>query len=283
MLYQKIIEKLLFPTLTVHSKKLAKAIRGKKILITGASYGIGRVLALRLAQRGVTLVLVARSTDQLEEVANKCKKLGAEVVLYNFDLRNQKLLHHFIEELQESPQPIAIFVNNAGKSIYRYWKDSTHRLHDFERTMALNYHTPVAITMGIYEQLRKTNGQIINVSAVNVLLNPTSGWSAYQASKTAFDQFFRCIAPELEHNGIRATSLYFPLVRTPMIAPNPQYKNTPAMTAEQAAERIVYSIIKRKKRYRPWWLWFVQTISFLWRGLWEIIDRKTLSKRYSAQ
>ena len=112
-------------------------------------------------------------------------------------------------------------------------------------------------------QLQVNQGQIINVSALNVLLLPMPEWSAYQASKSAFDQWFRSVSPELSAHGITTSTLYLPLVRTRMIAPTAMYQSAPAMRPEQVAALIGRLIIHKKTSFKPWWLYPVEVLSVL--------------------
>jgi short-subunit dehydrogenase len=169
-----------------------------------------------------------------------------------------------------------VFVNNAGKSIRRSVFDSLDRLHDFSRTMNLNYFGPVQLLLSLIPTLVARQGQVINISAVNVLLAPAPKWAAYQASKTAFDQWFRCVGPELNARGVSTTSIYLPLVRTRMIEPTPEYKNMPAMQPEQVAQLICRAINSRRRTYGPWWLMAAQLASVVLRWPWERIMTRRL-------
>jgi NAD(P)-dependent dehydrogenase (short-subunit alcohol dehydrogenase family) len=101
------------------------------------------------------------------------------------------------------------------------------RAHDFERTIQLNYLAPVKLCLALIPKLQQTHGQIINVSAINVLMAPTVNWAAYQASKTVFDQWLRCASAELENQHIKISTAYLPLIRTRMIEPTQIYNHAP--------------------------------------------------------
>jgi short-subunit dehydrogenase len=138
---------------------------------------------------------------------------------------------------------------------------------------------PVQLLLGLIPTLVARRGHVINVSAVNVLMAPAPYWAAYQASKTAFDQWLRCVAPELEARGVRTTSIYLPLVRTRMIEPTRHYQNLPAMRPEQVAQLICRAIISRRRRYAPWWLLLAQLASVLFRGPWEAAWGRRLKRK----
>ncbi|NQX43339.1 SDR family NAD(P)-dependent oxidoreductase [Pedobacter steynii] len=278
------MERLLFPSVKVNQQDLNRAIKGKTVLITGASYGIGECVAYGLAREGVTLILVARTDEKLHELKKDLEARGAIVHTFSADLRNEEALNAlFVYMRQYSLEKVDILISNAGKSIHRFVYDSLDRFHDFKRTMALNYEAPVQMMLKLIPALEQQQGQIINISAINVLLAPAPGWAAYQASKTAFDQWFRCVSPELKARGIACSSLYFPLVRTRMMAPTLAYREMPAMQPEQAAEIIFRTIIKRSRIYSPWWVFPAQVFSVLFRRPWEFFISANLKKKIHAK
>ena len=277
-----ILESVLFPSTNLNEKKLRQRLKGKTVLITGASYGIGEALAYKLAPTGAHLLLIARTTEQLEIVKKNIEDQGGAATIYPTDLTKPEQVQQLIVSLLNLPSGIDIVINNAGKSIRRPIKDSLDRLHDFTRTMGVNYLGPVQLLLSLIPILEKNKGQVINISAINVLLAPAPSWAAYQASKTAFDQWFRCASPELELSGIATTSIYLPLVRTRMIAPTPIYNNMPAMNAGHVAKIICNCIINRSKRHTPWWLIFPQVASAIFLRPWERLSSYYLKRNSNA-
>jgi short-subunit dehydrogenase len=246
-------------------------LAGKTVLITGASYGIGACLAERLAETPAHLLLVARTAEKLLDVKQRVEAKGGRADVFPCDLASAAEVQTLVEKLLQLPDGIDVFVNNAGKSIRRSIFDSLDRLHDFTRTMNLNYFGPVQLMLRLIPTLVARQGHVINVSAVNVLLVPAPRWAAYQASKTAFDQWFRSVGPELNARGVSTTSLYLPLVRTRMIEPTAAYKHMPAMRPEQVAQLICKALISRRRTYAPWWLLGAQLASVLLRWPWEVL------------
>lgn len=262
-----LIEHLLFPPKRCDEKKLAAALAGKTVLITGASYGIGESLAFLLSKTGANLILVARTKEKLEAIRNKIETetATASVRIFPVDLTNDNEVENLLSDLQNLPNGVDVFVSNAGKSIRRPLFESLERFHDFTRTMALNYFAPVKLTLALVPVLQRNRGHIINISAVNVLLIPAPFWTAYQSSKTAFDQWFRSAASELEAAGIAATSVYLPLVRTRMIEPTAEYKDAPAMSPDHVARIVCRAIYTPRRIFKPWWLIFGQLASVVFR------------------
>ena len=246
-------------------------------MITGASFGIGEALTYQLADIDCQLVLVARTVEKLELIKQQLTTKKAVVHIFAVNLSDERQLHEFVKKL--SLFNIDIFINNAGKSICRSIMQSLDRYHDFQRTMQLNYVAPVKLCLALIPQLQKSKGQIINVSAINVLLAPTPHWAAYQASKAAFDQWLGCAHSELAVNHITVSSLYLPLVRTRMIAPTKAYQHAPAMHVEQAAIRISKLVLSRKAYDKPWWCLLGQLGSILLLRLWLKVTQHYLRKK----
>lgn len=267
----RMLEKILFfPARTsLNNEKLAAALHNKTIVITGASSGIGESLAYRLADQPAHLVLVARRQDKLRQMKEEIERHNAKVSVYGADLRQADELEGLLAFLHGLPGGPDIIVSNAGLSINRSIMDSLDRSHDFTRTMAINYLAPVQLLLSLIPLLKRNNGHIINVSTINTSLIPFPKWAAYQASKAAFDTWLRSAAPELNAEGISTTSVYLPLVRTPMIEPTAAYERMPAMRPEHAAAVIAKSMYTKRRRWMPWWLPLGQLASLLFRGLWE--------------
>jgi len=248
------------------------------VLITGASYGIGESLAYKLAATGAHLILIARTEKKLSLIKKDIEAQGGTATIFPTDLTKTEQVEQLSVQLLALPSSIDIVINNAGKSIRRPVKESLDRFHDFTRTIGVNYLGPVQLILSLIPVLEQNKGHIINVSAINVLLAPAPHWAAYQASKSAFDQWFRSVSPELQLAGIATTSVYLPLVRTRMIAPTPAYDNMPAMSAEHVARIICKCIINRNRSYAPWWLIFGQLGSVIFRKPWERLSTYYLKR-----
>lgn len=264
-----LLEYFLFPPKKIDLLALHQQLAHKTILITGASFGIGAHTAQLLAAPQVHLILVARSPAPLQALQQELQQKGAQVSYFPTDLTQPEQVDALLHQLQLLGKNLDIILNNAGHSILRSIHQAKDRYHDFERTMRVNYLGPVRLILPLLEGLEQQKGQLINSSAVNVLLLPAPYWSAYQASKTAFDQWLRAVAPELRAKGVQCSSIYFPLVRTRMIAPTKAYANTPALSPQQAALIIGQTILTRSPQYQPWWLVFAQLGTAFFRRPWE--------------
>lgn len=264
------LSNVLFPVFKPDFSRLAQRLHHKTIIITGASYGIGEALSYILADIDCRLILLARTTEKLQTIQHQLSAKKAQIEIFPIDLRNNEQIDHFLNHIEHNQ--IDILINNAGHSIRRPIMQSLHRLHDFERTMQLNYFAPVKLCLALIPKLQQTLGQIINVSAINVLLAPTVNWAAYQASKTAFDQWLRCASAELENQNIKISTAYLPLVRTRMIEPTKLYDHVPALQPQQAATIICRLLLTRKHHYKPWWTIPAQLASVLFNPIWQKIN-----------
>ena len=273
-------ERLLFPNVTIDKEKLADKISGKTIVITGATYGIGAQLALLFSCYKVHLVLIARTEEKLNEIAGIITRNGSRCSIIPADLYLEKETDDTIEVLLNLPEGIDVFISNAGKSITRSLSHSLDRYHDVTRTNALNYLAPVKLLLKITPLLRAGKGLIVNVSSLNVLLLPAPKWAVYQTSKTAFDQWFRSNSAEWRIMGIKAKTIYLPLVRTRMITPNEHYRNYPAMLPQQAALRIATLLYSHNSHSKPWWSIYPQAGSFFGRYIWEKLSCYTLKQQH---
>jgi short-subunit dehydrogenase len=262
---------LFFPILWYSRAKLRRRLAGKTVLITGASYGVGESLAETLAGAGAHLLLVARTAEKLLEVKKKVEERGGRADVFPCDLSDPAAVRALLGQLLQLPNGIDLVVSNAGKSIRRSVFDSLDRLHDFTRTMNVNYFGPVQLLLGLIPTLVARRGHVINISTGNAVVLPAPKWAAYGASKVAFDYWFRSVGPELNARGVATTSMYLPLVRTRMSAPTAYLQRLPAMQPEQVARLICRAINSRRRWYKPWWLWPAELGSVLFRWPWEVV------------
>ncbi|RVW02290.1 SDR family NAD(P)-dependent oxidoreductase [Rhodococcus spongiicola] len=232
-------------------RTLAGAVASRRVLITGASSGIGRAAAIELGAAGAVVILVARREAELQEVVDAVTARGGQAFAYPCDLNDAEASEAMISKVLAEQGGVDILVNNAGRSIRRSLADSYERAHDFERTMQLNYFAAVRLMLGVLPGMRERQfGQVINVlSVANLFGGPR--YSAYVASKAALDEVSTCFQAETLHQNITFTSVYMPLVKTAMIAPNKQYADAPALTSEQGGQVICDAIIRRPRRMGP--------------------------------
>jgi len=229
-------------------RSLAHSVRGRRILITGASSGIGLETALKVGEAGGEVILVSRTRENLDEVAGRVRERGGTAHVHPADLSDIDDLDRMAREVISEHGGIDVLINNAGRSIRRSVARSYDRFHDYERTMQLNYFGALKLILAFLPGMReRKDGHVVNVSSIGVQTN-TPRFSAYVASKAALDAFSRCVAPECVADNIKFSTVYMPLVRTPMIEPTDMYKAFPTLSPDEAALMICDTLIDKPKR-----------------------------------
>ncbi len=227
---------------------LPERVEGKVVMVTGATSGIGKASALKLARAGATVLVIARTAEKLEETLHEIDQLGGTAQAYSCDVSDLTDVDNLVQQVLADHGHVDILVNNAGRSIRRSVVHAFDRFHDYERTMQLNYFGALRLIMQLMpSMIENGSGHVINISSIGVLTNAPR-FSAYVASKAALDAFTRCAASELAHEGIRFTTINMPLVRTPMIAPTKIYNHVPTISPTQAADMICDAIVRQPKR-----------------------------------
>ena len=229
-------------------RSLEGKIKGKVVVVTGGTSGIGEATAIKLATAGAKVAIVARDPEKAQLTLAKIKEAGGTAKFYSCDLSDLASCDKLVVSVLKDFGTCHFLVNNAGRSIRRGIANSFDRFHDFERTMSLNYFGSLRLIMGFLPAMMKQDsGHIINISSIGVLTQAPR-FSAYVASKAALDAFSGCAASEFVDNHISFTTINMPLVRTPMIAPTKMYNSVPTLSPEQAADLVVEAIVYKPVR-----------------------------------
>ena len=252
-------------------RSLRGAVSGKKVLVTGGSSGIGRATALKLADAGAHVLIVARDPDKLASVREEIERRGGQAGTYECDIADPQACDAFIARLLADHGPIDILINNAGRSIRRAIENTYERFHDYERLMRLNYFAAVRVTLGLLPAMaERGSGHVISISSIGVLSNAVR-FAGYNASKAALEAFSRCAGAEYSERGVRFTVINMPLVRTPMSAPTRIYEQFPLIEAEQAADIVCEAVIHRPERLATRLGMFAQLLGIFAPRMSEII------------
>jgi NAD(P)-dependent dehydrogenase (short-subunit alcohol dehydrogenase family) len=250
---------------------LSGKVKGRVVVITGGSSGIGKAAALKVAAAGAKLVICARGAEELAETKKEIEAAGGICHTYQVDLADLASCDKFVADVLAEHGHVDILVNNAGRSIRRAISSSYDRFHDFERTMQLNYFGALRLIMGVLPKMAERHrGHIINISSIGVLTN-SPRFSAYVASKAALDAFSRCAQAEFSDNGVSFTTINMPLVKTPMIAPTKMYESVPTLSPDEAADIIIEAIIERPVRIATRLGTFAQVFYALAPRVYEIV------------
>ena len=232
----------------VQGRTLNEAVEGKVALITGGSSGIGEAAAHKIAEAGGTVALVARTKENLDKVADDIRANGGTAHVYPCDLSDVDAIAEMADKVIEELGGVDILVNNAGRSIRRSLALSYDRIHDYQRTIQLNYLGAVQLILKFIPGMRERGfGHIINVSSVGVQTRAPR-FGAYIASKAALDSLCDALQAETVSDNVRFTTVHMALVRTPMISPTKMYDKFPALTPDQAAGVITDALIHRPRR-----------------------------------
>ena len=223
-------------------------LRDKRVLLTGASSGIGAVAAEKFAAEGATVIRVARRQDLLAEVVERIIASGGCATSIDADLADLDQ----VDEVVRAAGRVDVLINNAARSIRRPLAESLERWHDIERVMQLNYYAPLRLIRGLAPgMIERGDGHIINIGTWRVLPESSPMFAVYNASKAALSAVSRVIDTEWGHAGVHSTTIYYPLVATPMIAPTRAYRGLPALTADEAADWMVTAARTRPIRIAP--------------------------------
>ena len=252
-------------------RSLRGHVRGRVVVVTGASSGIGHAVATMMARAGAKVILVARGEEKLAESLEEINAMGGKAWSYSCDVSDLDACDSLIDQIMADHGAIDVLVNNAGRSIRRSIALSCDRFHDFERTMQLNYFGSLRLILrALPGMAARRKGHVINISSIGVLTN-SPRFSAYVASKAALDAFSRCASAEYSDTGISFTTINMPLVRTPMIAPTKMYDNVPTISPDEAAEFIRQAVIYRPQRIATRMGVFAQTLHAVAPKIAEIV------------
>jgi short-subunit dehydrogenase len=230
-------------------------LAGRRIILTGASEGIGRALALALAAQGARVALAARDAARLEEVARECRARGGETLVVPTDITNEVDCGWLVEQTLQSFAGIDIVIHNAGITMWSRFDELTD-LSIFERILEVNYLAPVRLTALTLPHLKQSKGLIVGIASLAGLTGVPER-SGYAASKHALIGFLDSLRIELRGSGVDVSVIAPDFVVSEIhkraIGPDGEpLKDSPMvqdkiMTADQCAALIVRAIGKRQR------------------------------------
>jgi short-subunit dehydrogenase len=230
-------------------------MKGRRIILTGASEGIGRALALELAARGARVALAARDRERLDSLAQECRVRGGEALAVPTDVTSQQDLEWLVAETVKSFGGIDVVIHNAGINMWSRF-DALEDLSIFERLMEVNYHAPVRLTSLALPHLKQSRGLIVAVASLAGMTGVPER-SAYAGSKHAMVGFFDSLRIELAGSGVDvcvvAPDFVVSEIHKRAIGPDGEplgtspMKQAKIMTAAECALHIVRGIEKRQR------------------------------------
>ncbi len=229
-------------------------------MITGASSGLGRALAIAYAKMGVNLFLCARNQQKLEEVKNICEAMQAKVVVKSFDICDEKLAEKFIAEIEEH-HPLDLIIANAGISAGT--AGGTESFAQVKNIFETNLNGVLNIIHPAIEKMKnRKKGQIALISSLAGFRGLPSS-PAYSASKAAVRVYAESLRGNLADFGIEVNAVCPGYIKTPMTDVNDFYMPF-LMEVEKAAKIIKAGLEKNKSRLAfPFPLYFVVWLATL--------------------
>lgn len=210
--------------------------KGKNVVITGASSGIGRAAATKFAKRGANVILVARRLEKLQQAEDELKKFGISTMTCRCDVSDKLQVASLYKMVQDKFGAIDILVNNAGFAIYGSVSDIT--IDDIESQMATNYFGMIYCTKYFLpDMLEKHTGHIVNVASVAASFG-LPGIASYCASKFAMLGFSEGLKYELRGTGVKVTVVSPIMVRTDFFD-HPSFENMPRYSPTSLSAEIV--------------------------------------------
>ena len=225
------------------------------VIITGASLGIGRELALQLADQGAWLALASRNAEKLEEVSKQCRQRGGRSISIPMDVAIQLQCQKLIETTIAEYGRIDTLINNAGIGHWARF-DGLQDLVIFEKVFQVNFFGSVYCTHFALPYLKKSAGRLVCVSSLRGIF-PSATADGYGESKHALAGFFDSLRIELTGLGVSVTAIYPGWVSTGISSRALRSDGTltgkisklevGAMPVERCARMIIQAMAKRKR------------------------------------
>jgi short-subunit dehydrogenase len=180
-----------------------EGFRDQVVIVTGASAGIGKALALQLASQGAKVAIAARRSDRLEQVAAECRSLGGEILVLPTDVSIEPQCKTLVERTIAAFGRLDMLINNAGLAVVAPF-DEHPDLHLFRHTMDVNFYGAVYCTYYALPYLKQTKGRIVAISSMGGKAAIPYN-TPYCASKYGMHGFYDALRMELNQHGVSIT------------------------------------------------------------------------------
>ena len=217
-----------------------KHLENKVALVTGAGRGIGRAIALALAQAGCRVILSARTEQQLADVANAIRASGGHALVVQADLTRDEDIQRLTDSVLKAWGEVDILVNNAG------WGKRAPiirgKIEDWDQTFRLNLRAPMILAKSFLPgMIEKGKGSVINIGSVSGKTGEADG-AAYAASKFGLIGFTQSLYEEVREHGIKVSVILPGFVDTPMIPPVKHLDRSKMIRPEDVAEAVLFVV-----------------------------------------
>jgi 3-oxoacyl-[acyl-carrier protein] reductase len=214
-----------------------KQLHGKNVLITGASSGIGKAIALLFAKEEADLCLVARRREELSKVAKQCRALGVKALDIPTDITDELQVKKMAQKSITSFKKIDILINNAGYG--KYGPFETTSIDEWDRMWMVNVRGAVLVTQAILpSMIAAKSGHIVNISSIHGI-HTSANASAYCATKFAITGLTEVLAKELWKDGIKVSTVCPGGALTPFLGVPPEEKNQEFLEPDEVAQTVM--------------------------------------------
>jgi short-subunit dehydrogenase len=248
----------------------------KVVMITGASSGIGRGLALELARRGAKLGLVARRTELLDEIVSEVEKENGKAIALAADVQDAAAMRDVADRLRAKCGPIDVLIANAG--IGPTADGAELEVAEVARVFGVNViGAASSVAAVVPEMVKRGRGQLVAISSIAAYRGlPKS--ASYGASKAALSSFFESLRLDLRPRGIDVTIIHPGFIKTPLTAGR-KAQMPYLMELDYAVKKIIHAIEKKRKSYAfPWQLASIVRLGMLMPNV--LYDRVATRKSY---
>lgn len=224
-----------------------KSLAGKKVLITGAASGIGRLMAHEFAKEGSECIISDINPKGLANVKKEIEKLGGKVHAYVCDISNEKMVHTILKKIDKEAGTVDILVNNAGIVLGKKIIDLS--IDDFRKTMNVNFFGHLLFTKHyLPEMIKRNSGHIVNIAS-SAGLQGFPRAADYNSSKFAevgFNEALRLEMKKYGHNGIKTTIVCPYVIDTGMFKGFKPVLFNPILKPEYVVSKIIAAVKKEK-------------------------------------
>ncbi|WP_431950037.1 SDR family NAD(P)-dependent oxidoreductase [Nocardia lijiangensis] len=209
-----------------------ESLADQRILVTDACSEIGRATAIRLADHGAQLLLVARRGDQLITTCEEITYAGGRAHWFRCDTSALGDVDQLVAWVLAEFGAVDVLINNAGRPVHRPVAQSLDRFRDYQRMMAANYFGPLRLTLGLLPaMIRSGSGHVVNVGPTHHNPSAAANFASYASSQAAWTTFAECAEAELGPNGIHLTAIDYPALHTDDPGFADEYDRDPAEVA----------------------------------------------------